>query len=146
MQRLNDLVKAAMGFSADRGDQVQVVNVRFPDAEDGEGVAAASPLMGFDKNDIMRPVELAHAGLVAILILFFVIRPMIRGGATGGGGGGLRGADAGGGGAAAGAARPASSPPDGQMMTVDAATGQPAGPARSRASTRRSTSPASRAR
>src|SRR6202000_2790735 len=34
MAHLNDLVKAAMGYSSDRGDTVQVVNVRFPDAED----------------------------------------------------------------------------------------------------------------
>ena len=78
MQHLNDLVKAAIGFSSDRGDQVQVVNVRFPDAEDAEGVSAANPLMGFDKNDIMRTVELAVLAVVAGLILFFVIRPMIR--------------------------------------------------------------------
>ena len=84
MQHLNDLVKAAMGFSADRGDSLQVVNVKFPDAEDGEGVAGSSPLMGFDKNDIMRAVELAILGLVAVLILFLVIRPLIRGADTAG--------------------------------------------------------------
>src|ERR1700744_2054217 len=88
MQHLNDLVKAAMGFSSDRGDTVQVVNVRFPDAEDGEGVSAANPLTGFDKNDIMRTVELGILGLVAVLILFFVIRPMMRSFTEGGGGGG----------------------------------------------------------
>jgi flagellar M-ring protein FliF len=83
MQHLNDLVKAAMGYSTDRGDQLQVVNVRFADAEDGEGVSAASPLMGFDKNDVMRAVELGVLALVAILILFFVLRPMIRSAAAG---------------------------------------------------------------
>jgi flagellar M-ring protein FliF len=85
MQHLNDLVKAAMGFSSDRGDSLQVVNVRFPDSEYGEGVTAASPLAGFDKNDIMRAVELGILGLVAVLILFFVIRPLIRSAAAGGG-------------------------------------------------------------
>src|SRR5581483_60753 len=85
MQRLDALVKAAIGYSAERGDQVQVVNVRFPNAEDGEGVAAASPLMGFDKNDIMRIVELAILGLVAVLSLFFVLRPLVRGATSGGG-------------------------------------------------------------
>ena len=72
-----------MGFSADRGDTVQVVNVRFPEAADGEGVAAASPLLGFDKNDIMRTVELGVLGVVAVLILFFVLRPMMRAAASG---------------------------------------------------------------
>ncbi|MFI4974446.1 MAG: flagellar basal-body MS-ring/collar protein FliF [Caulobacterales bacterium] len=88
MQRLDSLVKAAIGFSADRGDTVQVVNVKFPSEADGEGVSAANALMGFDKNDIMRAVELAILALVAIMTLFFVVRPLIRNATSGGGGGG----------------------------------------------------------
>jgi flagellar M-ring protein FliF len=120
MQHLNDLVKAAMGFSTDRGDTVQVVNVRFPDAEDGEGVAASSPLMGFDKNDIMRAVELGILGLVAILTLFMVIRPLIRGATTGGGGLPML---TGGGGQQL--VTRVVTLPEGGQVTVDAATGQP---------------------
>ena len=125
MQHLNDLVKAAIGFSADRGDQVQVVNVRFPDAADAEGVSASNPLMGFDKNDIMRTVELAVLAVVAGLILFFVIRPLIRTASAGvaAAGGGMALVPVGGGGAPV-AARVVSTP-DGQTLTIDAATGQP---------------------
>lgn len=83
MQRLDALVKAAIGYSTDRGDQVQVVNVRFPDAADSEGVSAANPLMGFDKNDIMRTVELGILGGVALMLLLFVVRPLIRTAAAG---------------------------------------------------------------
>jgi flagellar M-ring protein FliF len=127
MQHINDLVKAAMGFSNDRGglgpDQVQVVNVRFPNAEDGEGVAASSPLMGFDKNDIMRGAELGILALVACLILFFVIRPLIRstaaGAALAGGGGAL--VPSGGGGTTVRVV----TTPDGQTHQIDASTGQP---------------------
>jgi flagellar M-ring protein FliF len=119
MQRLDALVKAAIGYSTDRGDTVQVVNVRFPDAEDGEGVSAANPLMGFDKNDIMRAIELGILAIVAILILFFVLRPLIKG--ASGGGGGMP-ALAGGGGQAA---TRLVTLPEGQTVAVDAATGQP---------------------
>ncbi len=118
MQHLNDLVKAAMGFSTDRGDTVQVVNVRFPDVEMGEGVSAASPLTGFDKNDVMRAVELGILGLVAVLILFFVIRPMVRN-ATAGGGGGLALIPGGG-----GAPTRVVTTADGQTLAVDQ-SGQP---------------------
>src|SRR5205823_5005926 len=52
MQQIEQLVRSAVGFSADRGDQVTVVNVRFPSADDQEGVTSANPLMGFDKNDV----------------------------------------------------------------------------------------------
>jgi flagellar M-ring protein FliF len=117
MQHLNDLVKAAMGFSTDRGDQLQVVNVRFADAEDGEGVSAASPLMGFDKNDVMRSIELGVLALVSVLILFFVLRPMIRSAAAGtqlmaAGGPGV-------------ITTRVVTTTEGQTMAVDAATGQP---------------------
>jgi len=98
MARIEQLVRTAVGFNADRGDQVTVVNVRFPTADATEGVEASNPLMGFDKNDIMRAVELAILALVAILMMLFVVRPLLRsagGGGqvmphltTGGGGGG----------------------------------------------------------
>jgi flagellar M-ring protein FliF len=84
MQRIDELVKAAVGFDANRGDQVTVRNVRFArdDASAG-GTEAANPLMGFDKNDIMRAVELGVLGLVAALMIFFVARPLLKGAAGG---------------------------------------------------------------
>jgi flagellar M-ring protein FliF len=119
MQHLNDLVRAAMGFSSDRGDQVQVVNVRFPDAVDGEGVSAASPMMGFDKNDIMRAIELGVLALVSIMILFFVLRPLIRSATTGGAGLGALIASGGGG------AAQMVTVSGGQTLAIDSATGHP---------------------
>ena len=117
MQHLTDLVKAAMGFSTERGDQVQVVNEHFPDATDGEGVTAAGGF-SFDKNDIMRMAELGILGLVAILILFFVLRPMIRSAAAGAAAMGNALLTSGGGGG--GTVRVIQSA-DGQMMAVDQA-------------------------
>jgi flagellar M-ring protein FliF len=129
MAHLNELVKAAMGFSTDRGDQVQVVNVRFPNAEDGEGVSAASPMLGFDKNDIMRAIELGVLALVSILILFFVLRPMIRSAAAGAQAAGLSliPSGGGGGGTTTQVITRVVTQPDGQSQTVaiDAATGHP---------------------
>lgn len=84
MQRIEQLVRTAVGFNADRGDQVTVVNVRFPSPEIEGGVEAANPLMGFDKNDIMRAVELGILALVAILMIFFVVRPLLKPSAGGG--------------------------------------------------------------
>lgn len=88
MQRLEQLVRTSIGFSTDRGDQVSVVNVRFPTPEDTGGVQAASPLMGFDKNDIMRGVELLILAIVGILMIFFVARPLLRGASGAGSSGG----------------------------------------------------------
>jgi flagellar M-ring protein FliF len=85
MQQIQDLVRSAVGFNQQRGDQVTVVNVKFPTADDGEGVAAASPLMGFDKNDIMRAAELGVLGVVALLMMLFIVRPLLKGATSGGG-------------------------------------------------------------
>jgi flagellar M-ring protein FliF len=117
MAQIQSLVQTAVGYDKDRGDQVTVVNVKFPTADDAEGVAAASPLMGFDKNDIMRSVELGVLALVSILILFFVLRPLIRSAAAGAqlmaaGGHGL-------------ITTRVVTTADGQPMGIDSATGQP---------------------
>jgi flagellar M-ring protein FliF len=85
MQQIQQLVEASVGFDAQRGDKVQVVNVRFPTAADPDGVSATNPLMGFDKNDIMRAAELGVLAIVALLMMFFIVRPLLKG-ATGGGG------------------------------------------------------------
>jgi flagellar M-ring protein FliF len=79
MARIEQLVRASVGFDQTRGDQVTVVNVRFPSAEDAGGVSAANPLMGFDKNDIMRAAELGVMAVVAILMMLFIVRPLLRG-------------------------------------------------------------------
>ena len=81
MSHIQDLVRSAMGYDKDRGDQVSVVNVRFDRGIDGvDGVSAASPF-SFDKNDIMRMAELGVLLVVAALLIVFVARPMMKGGA-----------------------------------------------------------------
>jgi flagellar M-ring protein FliF len=107
MQRIEELIRASVGFNQERGDQISVKNVRFPTAADGGGTEAASPLMGFDKNDIMRAVELLIMAVVGILMILFVARPLLRG--PGGGRGALP----------APAARIVMTP-DGQQMAVAA--------------------------
>ena len=83
MGRIQDLVRTAMGFDKERGDQLSVVNVRFDHAADtGEGVSAASAF-NFDKNDIMRAAELGVMLVVAGLLIFFVARPMMKGATSG---------------------------------------------------------------
>ncbi len=101
MAKLDELVKAAVGFNAGRGDVVKVVNVRFArdEALAGDGKAG---MFNFDKNDLMRFAELGLGAIVVMLLLFFGLRPLLKSlnspaggpmpmlaGATGGGGGQL---------------------------------------------------------
>jgi flagellar M-ring protein FliF len=84
MQRIDQLVRSAIGFTSTRGDQVSVVNVRFDRDDTTLGSAAGSPLLNFDKNDLMRGAELVVLLVMAGLVVFFVVRPLLS---TAGGGG-----------------------------------------------------------
>jgi flagellar M-ring protein FliF len=77
MAQLEQLVKTAVGFDQTRGDQVSVVNVRFPQPED-QGLGKPGLLAGFDKNDIMRFAVLGVLAVVALLILLFAVRPFLK--------------------------------------------------------------------
>ncbi|MEH6665431.1 MAG: flagellar basal-body MS-ring/collar protein FliF [Brevundimonas sp.] len=106
MQRIEALVRSAMGFNEERGDQVSVINVRF-NRENPVigGTEGGAPLMNFTKNDIMRGVELLILLVTGLLLIFFVLRPLLKT-ARGEGGGGvtaLQTMPAGGGEGAAGA-------------------------------------------
>ena len=79
MQKIHDLVAAGVGIDATRGDQLQVLNVRFSHADmNGLGTAAKAPLFDFDKNDIMRAAEIAVLFVMALLTFFLVARPLLK--------------------------------------------------------------------
>ena len=79
MQKIEQLVRSAMGFDQSRQDQVQVLNVRFNREADGvPGAAASDSPFSFDKNDMMRGVELLVLLVVGLLIIFFVVRPLVK--------------------------------------------------------------------
>ncbi len=78
LARIATLVKSAIGFDQKRGDQVDVVSMRF--AEDATAAAPESPgLLGFrfEKADLLRLAQTGLFGLVALLALLFVLRPMV---------------------------------------------------------------------
>lgn len=118
MQRIEQLVRTAVGFDESRGDQVTVVNVPFTAPETAGGVESANPLTDFDKNDIMRAAELGVLAIVALLIIFFVVRPLLKN--AGGGNGGLPAPTQ-------TITRVVTTTPDGQpvQVSVDPETGQP---------------------
>ena len=86
MQHIEQLVRSAVGYDTSRGDQISVINVRFERDAATAGVASVGPkLFDFDKNDLMRGVELLMLAAVSALIIFFVVRPLLTtaGGANG---------------------------------------------------------------
>ena len=74
------LVRTAIGFDQKRGDQVQVVNLRFaempatPITEPSGWLSA----LQFTKDDIMRAVEMAVMGILGLVVMLMVVRPLVR--------------------------------------------------------------------
>lgn len=79
IQKIDALVKAAIGFNADRGDLVTVEQARFSrDASALGGTEAKASMFDFGKNDIMRGVELLVLLVTGVLLIFFVLRPLLK--------------------------------------------------------------------
>lgn len=86
IEQIKALVAAAVGIDATRGDKIEVLNARFNrDLAVVGGEEAKSSLFDFTKNDLMRGVELLVLLITGVLLIFFVLRPLLKT-ATGGGG------------------------------------------------------------
>lgn len=75
LAQIDSLVKSAIGFNANRGDVVQVVNMKFAEPEMVEDTGTM--LLGLDKTDLMRLAELLVLAVVATLVLLLVVRPLL---------------------------------------------------------------------
>ena len=76
--RIAALARTAIGFDEKRGDKVEVVSLRFAEAD--APVEAPKPnLFGLqlDKSDLMRIGQTGLLAVVALLALLFVVRPMV---------------------------------------------------------------------
>lgn len=75
IERITRLVQEAIGFDAERGDSVNVVNAPFTQAPESEPFAEPSPLDGIDIAGLARQ----GLGLGVVLFLIFgVLRPVLR--------------------------------------------------------------------
>ncbi len=81
--RIETLVKSAIGFNEARGDQVSVVDIRFsPLAAAPVAAAAAASANQLAPADMMRIAELAALAIIALALVWFVLRPMLAGDKT----------------------------------------------------------------
>ena len=80
IDQITALVRTAIGFDQKRGDQVKVVNLRFAEMPtnpitEPTGWMAALQLT---KDDIMRAIEMTVMGLLGLVVLLMVVRPLVR--------------------------------------------------------------------
>jgi len=75
MDLLESLVRGAIGYNADRGDQIEMINMKFAVFEAPE--EELKLFFGLGKNDLLRFAELLVLGIVAMLVIMLVVRPLI---------------------------------------------------------------------
>ena len=81
IEQITALVKSAIGFEQKRGDQVEVVNLRFADSP---AVPAAAEeggffsMLRFTTDDIFQGVQILVIVVLSGLVLLFVVRPLVR--------------------------------------------------------------------
>lgn len=81
LERIAALVRSAIGFDRNRGDQIEVINLRFAEGfpiVDGKQPTLIEQLISLSKEDVLRLVELAIFGMLTLLITLLVIRPLLR--------------------------------------------------------------------
>jgi flagellar M-ring protein FliF len=74
------LVRSAVGYSETRGDSVEVVNMQFAERPElaAPGTDAAGGLLDFTRDDLMNGAEMAVTLLIALALVFFVMRPLLK--------------------------------------------------------------------
>ena len=78
LTNITGLVKSAIGFDERRGDHVDIVSMRF--VSEDPGLSAERPgLFGLpiEKADLLRLAETALLGVISVLALLLVLRPMV---------------------------------------------------------------------
>jgi flagellar M-ring protein FliF len=81
LDRIAALVRSAIGFDQKRGDQVEVVNLKFADAPAVPQINEPTGFLGmiqFTKDDVMYVIELAVMMLLGIVVVFMVVRPLVK--------------------------------------------------------------------
>ena len=78
LSRIAALARSVVGFDEKRGDKVEVVSLRFTDS-DAPAEQAKPGLFGLplDKSDLTRIGQTAILGVLALLALLLVLRPMV---------------------------------------------------------------------
>ncbi len=81
LDRIAVLVRSAIGFDQKRGDQVEVVNLKFAEGPQVTPIPEPTGFLGmlqFTKDDIMYVIELGVMMLLGLVVLFMVVRPLVK--------------------------------------------------------------------
>ena len=75
LDKITRLVKSAIGFDEDRGDEISVVSAEFAGVEfDSED---PDKIFGFDKNALLDTAEMLTIAFIILLVVMLILQPMV---------------------------------------------------------------------
>ncbi|NDE90224.1 MAG: flagellar M-ring protein FliF [Alphaproteobacteria bacterium] len=77
LEQIKTLVRSAVNVDATRGDSIEVVNMQFTSATDGQ-TAGDGGLMAFMTPEMMRIAESVIMALLGLLAILLVVRPILK--------------------------------------------------------------------
>ena len=77
LQKLTKLVKNAIGFNEDRGDSIEVINMRFAPTTGVTGTGATETFLGLSTASLVRLAESVIFGILGLMMLLMVVKPMV---------------------------------------------------------------------
>ncbi|HVX80029.1 MAG TPA: flagellar basal-body MS-ring/collar protein FliF [Devosiaceae bacterium] len=79
LDQIKVLVQSAVGYDQQRGDDVQVVNLPFAQRPAEPAAGTAGPgLFDFTRDDLMNGAQMLVTLLIALALVFFVMRPLLK--------------------------------------------------------------------
>ena len=79
MKKIHDLVASAVNFNANRGDTIEVANMKFVQGEAPKDLGSSPDLlMGVPKADLFHAVETLILAVIGLLVVLLVVRPILR--------------------------------------------------------------------
>ena len=77
MEKLEALVKSAVGFDEERGDLVTVESISFAEIPQEGSLATAADKPSFAEMHMMELIQMGIVALVALILGLFVVRPVL---------------------------------------------------------------------
>ena len=77
LEKIAALVRSTVGFDEERGDRVEVINMRFAPIDVPLQLEEAT-YFGLSKSDLFKIAEIVIFLIIGILIILFVLRPIIN--------------------------------------------------------------------
>ncbi len=75
--QIEELVRSAVGFDAERGDTLTVKNMQFAEVDTNEEAIDESMFLGFNKADLIDAAEVLLVAVMIILVVLLVLQPMV---------------------------------------------------------------------